>query len=124
MACHITQAGIDRAAQAGYYLKADGTGTYMLTGAQRVWGRKPTLVYLPRYRLAGDVSEIIVQLQCLGLSLPEAQNEIANSFTIINTSPGMPLHDALIATMKADMDRSRYYKLNLQSMPVSPGLLK
>ena len=95
MACHITQEKIAKADQGGYYLGTDRRSEYMLSGAHRQWAKKPTMIYLFHYRLAGEVTDIIIQLQCIGLSLDKAQNEVAGAFTVVNTAPGMIFHDAL-----------------------------
>jgi hypothetical protein len=77
----ITQAKIDQALSNHRYIKVDGNGELMLTGAVNYWKDHPEFVYVPKYRLAGAVEKLRSRLVELGVKTTEINNLVSNAYT-------------------------------------------
>jgi len=78
----LTEAKIQLAQNNHKYIKADGNGDLMITGASNYWIQHPTYHYIPRFRIAGSVEDIRSLLKDYGLGERELNEVISNSYNL------------------------------------------
>ena len=78
----LSEAKIQNARTAHRYIKADGNGDLMLTGASNYWREHPEYHYIPRYRIAGSEDDIRFRLREYGINDREINELISTSYTL------------------------------------------
>jgi hypothetical protein len=78
----LSESRIQNAASTHRYIKADGNGDLMLTGASNYWRQHPTYIYVPRYRISGSEDDVRLRLREYGVSDREINDVISTSYTM------------------------------------------
>jgi len=77
----LTQNKIDSAINNHRYIKTDGNGELMLTGASNYLKDHPTIVYVPKFRLVGEVERIRAILTEFGARPTDINSAFASAYT-------------------------------------------
>jgi hypothetical protein len=80
----ISNESASKARQQHYYVKADGSGKLKLSGAERMFEKNPSIVYVPLLNVVGTVDDIISLLAESGYDRGDVDRLIASAYTASN----------------------------------------